>query len=48
LSKVFDIVNELNDALVCNIKITRWNVAETIRFGISIDDRLLAKFDDLI
>ena len=48
LSKVFDIVDELNDALVCNIKITRWNVAEIIRFGISIDDRLLIKFDDLI
>lgn len=48
MSKVFDIVNELNDALVCNIKITRWCAAGTIRFGISIDGRLLAKFDDLI
>ena len=26
----------------------RWNVAETTRFGISIDARLLTKFDDLI
>ena len=26
----------------------RWNVAETTRFGISIDERLLHKFDDLI
>ncbi len=26
----------------------RWNVAATTRFGISIDERLLHKFDDLI
>jgi CopG family nickel-responsive transcriptional regulator len=26
----------------------RWNVAETTRFGISIDERLLTKFDYLI
>jgi CopG family nickel-responsive transcriptional regulator len=26
----------------------RWNVAETTRFGISIDERLLTKFDHLI
>jgi len=26
----------------------RWNVAETTRFGISIDERLLTKFDELI
>jgi CopG family nickel-responsive transcriptional regulator len=30
------------------LEIMRWNVAETTRFGISIDERLLLKFDELI
>ena len=33
---------------ILNLIMMRWNVAETTRFGISIDERLLTKFDDLI